>query len=213
MLSAKISISTEGNPNLDRQVTFALATALTAVAKEAQTAVRKTLHDHFQIRTNWDVQGPLAIKIKPATKQDLEAWVGTGFASLEKFLRQDTGIIVDLPQGRYFAIPTSNVRRTPRDLIRAMQRPKALRGKRDFIIKTRARGILVLFQRIGHGKRSRSKARSTHGDPNMIALYVLYPERKIKEVDVLFGPTVAVFEKRFADILAVQLQKAFATAR
>lgn len=197
---------------LGKQTKFATASALTLTAKEVQKRTQKEIRGSFQVRTDWDVRGPLAVKVKPATKQDLSAWIGTGFEALEKFVEKENGVIVDLPQGRYFAIPTSNVRRTKRDLIRKAQRPKALMGKRDFIIKTRKRNILVLFQRRGR-KGRRSSSRSTHGDPNLFAMYVLYPHRKIKEKDFLFGPARKVFESRFASVLAQQLEKAFATAR
>jgi hypothetical protein len=212
MLSTTLKINLTGSmTELGKQTNFAAASALTLTAKEVQKRVQKEIHGSFQVRTDWDVRGPLAIKVKPATKQDLVAWVGTGFEALEKFVEKENGVIVDLPQGRYFAIPTSNVRRTKRDLIRKAQLPRALIG-RDFIIKTRKRNILVLFQRRGR-KGSRSKNRSAHGDPNLFAMYILYPQRKIKEQDFLFGPSRQVFEGRFASILAQQFEKAFATAR
>jgi hypothetical protein len=202
MIGQQIKISIQGDPHLDKQTRFALASALTLTAKDAQTEVRNTIRGNFQIRNDWDVRGPLAIKVRPATKTDLAAWVGTGFVDLEKFMRQESGVVVDLPQGRFFAVPTKNVKRTKRELIRAAQRPRALLGKRDFIIKTKARGVLVLYQRQGRGHNSR-----------MVAMYVLVPARRIREVDVLFGPTMKVFEKRFAPILEQQLKIAFATAK
>ena len=202
MISTRTKVSISGNRELDKQTRFGVVGALTAVTKEAQSAVQKKIRGSFTVRNDWDVRGPLAIKVRPATKQDLSAWVGTGFEQLEKFMRQESGVIVDLPQGRYFAIPTTNVRRTKRDIIQRGQRPRALIGKRDFIIKTRKRGVLVLFQRRGRGKNSR-----------LVALYVLYPRRKIKEIDVLFGPTLKVFEKRFASILEQKISQAFATAK
>jgi hypothetical protein len=201
--TAEITVTAKGDPDFDKQTRFALASALTLTAKEAQAASIREIEGSFTIRTNWDKPSNIfGVRVQPATKQNLVAIVGTAADWLEKFMRHPEGVVVDLPQGKYFAIPTKNARRTKRDIIQKGQRPLALLGKRDFIIKTKNKGILVLFQRRGRGRNSQ-----------MIAMYVLYPARKIHEKDVLFGPTQRVFEKRFADILAVQLQKAFATAR
>lgn len=202
MISQEIRVSIQGDPHLDKQTRFALASALTLTAKEVQAEVKKTIRGNFQIRNDWDIRGPLAIKVRPATKQDLSAWVGTAFADLEKFMRQPSGIVIDTPRGQFFAVPTKNVKRTKRELIRAAQRPRALLGKRDFIIKTKARGVLVLYQRQGRGKNSR-----------LVAMYVLIPRRRIREVDLFGEPPRRVFEKRFAAILDQQLKVAFATAR
>jgi hypothetical protein len=191
-----------GNPDLGKQTKFAIASALTLTAKEAQVEVRKSLRSNFQIRNDWDVRGPMAIKVRAATKTDLSAWVGTGFEDLEKFLRQPSGIVVDLPRGRYFAVPTKYVKRTKRDLLRAAQRPRALMGKGDFLVESKARGILILYQRQGRGRNARN-----------VPMYLLVPARKIHEVDFLFGPTMKVFQKRFAPILEQQLKVAFASAK
>jgi hypothetical protein len=198
MLRANLKLSIKGNLNLDKQTTFALYSSLTLTAKEAQTGVRKAIRSAFTVRTDWDVRGPLAIKIQPATKQKLFTLVGTGFEELEKFVREKPGsIVLKLPRGEFIAIPTTNVRRTKRDLIRAAQRPKALRGKRDVVLPMKSGKGMVLFQRKG-----------AKGD--LVPLYLLVPRARIREKDVLFGPTRTVFEKRFAAILAQQMIKAFA---
>jgi hypothetical protein len=204
MLSAKISISLQGNPHLDKQTTFALASSLTQVAQEAQTAVRDAIEGNFTIRTNWDKSGPYAVKIQPATKQNLEALVGTAADWMEKFMREDQGgIVVNLPQhGRFLAVPTKEARRTKRDLIQKRDRPRSFIGKRDVILPMKSRKGFVLFQRRGRGHNSK-----------LVALYILTPLAHIKQKDVLFGPTIKVFEQRFPTIFEQQLQRAFATAR
>jgi hypothetical protein len=143
------------------------------------------------------------VKVKPATKIDLNAWVGTAADWLEKFIREPAGaMVVKLPAGEFLAVPTSNVRRTKRDLIRAAQRPRALKGKRDFLIPLRHGRGFVLMQKQGRGTQARN-----------VALYLLLPQAKIREKDVLFGPTQRAFEKNFARIFTAQLENAFATAR
>lgn len=214
MLSAKISISTQGNPNLDKQTTFALASSLTMVAKEAQTAVRDAIEGNFTIRTNWDKAGPYAVKVQPATKQNLAAVVGTAADWLKKFMREDAGgVVINSPtHGHFLAVPTTNVRRTKRQIIKAMERPRALRGKGDIVLPLKKGGGFVLLQHVG--PRARLSARNPkYANSGLVALYILTPVARIKQHDVLFGPTLKVFEKRFAAILAQQIQKALATAR
>jgi hypothetical protein len=213
MINSTISVSIKGNPNLDKQSTFALASSLTMVAKEAQVVVRDAIESNFTIRTSWDRTGPFSVKIQPATKQDLVAVIGTAADWLEKFLREDQGaIVINHPRGQFLAVPTSAVRRTKRQIVRALDRPRNLRGKGDIVLPLKKGGGFVLLQRVG--PRARLDARNPrYPKSRLVALYVLTPAAKIRQKDVLAGPVIKVFEKRFADILEQQLKKAFATAK
>lgn len=201
MFSAKITTSIVGNPHLDKQTIFALASGLTLTAKEIQAATIKEIEGSFTVRTNWDKPSNIfGVRIKPATKQKLDAWIGTAADWLEKFIKEPAGsIVLKLPQGEFLAIPTSNVRRTKRDLIRATQRPQAIRGKRDVLLPMKSGKGFVLFQ-----------AKGPRGRGNLVALYFLVPRAKIREKDVLFGPATKVFQRRFGAIYYQQLRKAFA---
>lgn len=201
MFRAKITTSIIGNKELSKQTIFALASGLTLTAKEIQAETIKSIEGSFTVRTNWDKPSNIfGVRIKPATKQKLEAWVGTAAEWLEKFIREPAGsIVIKLPRGEFIAIPTSNVRRTKRDLIRALQRPQRLRGKRDVVLPMRKGGGFVLFQEQGRGRNVKR-----------VALYMLVPRAKIREKDILFGPAVKVFQKRFSTIYYQQLKKAFA---
>jgi len=206
MFRSTLKVSTSGL-DMNKQTVFALAAALTQTAKQGQTAVLKALDASqggaFTLRTGWSRVGPFAVRARPATKLNLEAWVGTAAEWLEKFIRGPAGsVVIRLPQGEFIAVPTSQVRRTKRDLIRATQRPKAIRGKRDFLVPLRHGRGFVLMQKQGRGKQQKN-----------VALYVLVPRVKIKERDVLFGPVRRVFEKQFSKNLTAQLERAFATAR
>ena len=201
MLSARIKVSTIGNREFDKNTRFALASSLTLTAKEIQTATIKRIESSFTIRNNWDKPtNALGIRIKPATKEKLEAWIGTAAAFLEKFVREPEGsIVLKLPQGEFLAIPTSNVRRTKKDIIRATQRPQRLRGKRDIVLPMQSGKGFVLFQEQGRGVNRK-----------LVALYLLVRRAKIREKDVLYGPAKTTFERRFAKIYEDQLKKAFA---
>jgi hypothetical protein len=59
---------------LQRQVKFAMAVALTKTAKDVQLMLQGTLHNSFTIRSTWASKG---IRIKPARKNNLTAEVGS----------------------------------------------------------------------------------------------------------------------------------------
>ena len=204
MLQGKISVSIVGNKHLDKQTTFALASSLTMTAKEIQTETINTIEGAFTVRTNWNKpSNALGVRVKPATKQKLETWIGTAADFLEKFVREPAGsIVLKIPQGEFLAIPTTNVRRTKRDIIRATQRPQKLRGKRDFVLPMKSGKGFVLFQEQGRGVNTKR-----------VALYILVRRAKIREKDVLFAPAKRVFEKRFPQIYENQLRRAFAGAK
>lgn len=205
MFRVKLTTSIRGNRELNKQTAFALASSLTFTAKEIQAATIKALDKGqggaFDIRTGWTKPSNVfGIRTKPATKTNLKAVIGTAAEWLEKFVREPAGsIVLKLPRSEFIAIPTSNVRRTKRDLIRAMQRPQAIRGKRDIVLPMRSGKGAVLFQEQGRGRNVKR-----------VALYFLVPRARIRERDVLFGPAKRIFEKRFAKIYEQQLKKAFA---
>lgn len=180
-----------------KQVRFALASALTAVAKEAQFASISSVERAFTVRNNWlQPSNAMGLKVLAATKEDLSAAVVTRADWL--VLHEEGG--TKKPAGSSLAIPTRNVRRTKRDMIRRTQRPKALRGKRTFVLPTK--NGPVLFQRKGRGKRS-----------TVTALYRLKPSARIRRQSTVVEPTARVFERRFDAVFEGQLRRAFRTAR
>lgn len=203
MISTTLTVKPVGSTELDKQTTFACASALTKTGKEVQSAQIKATDEKLTVRNDWDKRGPLAFKVQPATKSNLACVIGTAADFLEKFVREPEGsIVIKVPEGEFLAIPTSNVRRTKRDIIRAMQRPRNLRGKRDIVLPMRNGHGKILFQRQGR-----------KGNSRLVALYVLVKRAKIKERDILIGPAENVFQNRFPIIYAQQVAQAFATAK
>jgi hypothetical protein len=193
-----------GIRNPEKQIRFAIASACTKGAKAVQAADVKAIEGAFTIRTRWDVVGPYAVKVQAAKKDDnpIVALVGTGADFIEKFIREPEGsTVIKLPQGEFIAIPTSNVRRTKRDIIRAMQRPRALRGKDDFVIPLK-NGTLGLFQR--QGRKGQKKA---------VLLYRLVKHARIKERDVLFGPAQKTLDAQLLGLYQQGVAQAIATAK
>lgn len=165
---------------MGKQLPFAIAKGLTQTAKDAQSEILSELPNKFTIRGTWsNPRNKFGVKIKPATKTKQTASVGTNADWLKL---QETGG-VKIPKGENIAIPTENVRRTKRQIIQRSQRPKALRGKRDVVLKTN-RGA-VLFQRKYKGKRSK-----------LVALYNLEPRARIRRVSPIIEPATRTVRSR-----------------
>lgn len=195
-----ISVTVKKNfssSSVAKQLPFAIASALTKTVKQAQTEIINTLDDKFTLRNSWyKPSSPLGIKVKPAKKNDLRAEVGTNFDQLEKF---ETGRD-KTPRGSHLAIPTGNVRRTKRDIIRRSQRPNSLRGKRTFVLNTKAGK--VLFQRKYKGKRSQ-----------IVALYNLETRARIKQNSPVINPAKRTIIRSLGKNLHEALANALKTAR
>lgn len=181
--------------DLAKQFQFALAKTLTAVAIEARDASIAEIKGTFTIRNTWVNPGSaVGIKALPASKLDLESAVAT---------RADWLIAHEVegekkPRGKNLAVPTSNVRRTKRQIIQKTQRPKNLRGA--IVIKTDSGPIL--FQRTGKGAASR-----------LLPLYRLIRRARLKKTHVFFDPISKTVGKRFDPIFYAQLRRAIATAK
>lgn len=193
-----------GIRNPEKQIRFAIASACTKGAKAVQAANKRAIRSAFTVRTNWDERGPYAVKVQAAKKDDnpVVAMVGTGADFIEKFIREPEGsTVLKLPQGEFIAIPTTNVRRTKRDLIRAAQRPRALRGKDDFVVPFK-NGTLGLFIRKGR-----------KGQKKSVLLYRLVKRARIKERDVLFGPAKKTLDAQLLGFYQQGVAQAMATAK
>ncbi len=181
-----------------KQVTFALAATLTAVAKEAQKGVIGSIEHTFTVRNTWlQPSNRFGIKVLPATKDDLTAAVAT---AADWLVGHEEGAD-KLPRGQFLAIPSANVRRTKRDIVQKGQRPQALRGKRDVVLPLKGGGM-GLFQRRGRGKNER-----------LVFLYRLVKRAHIRKQPTVVPPTVKVFEQRFNSLFEQKLREAIRTAR
>jgi hypothetical protein len=196
MITGSVKIkSSKGS--VEKQVTFATAQALTQTAKDAQAAVIKSVESTFTVRNNWTKpSNKFGIKIIPATKDKLQSGVATDADWL--ILHETSG--TKTPEGKSIAIPTENVRRTKRQLIQKSQRPGALRGKRDVVLRTKAG--LVLYQRRGR-----------KGATRLVALYRLEPRARIKQQSTVVAPTEKTVQAKLSNNFYQALQNAIATAR
>ena len=183
---------------IGKQLPFAVASALTATAKDAQTEIDSELGDKFTLRNNWwKANTPLGIKIKPAKKTDQSAEVGSNFDALEKF---ETGADKTPRGGSRLAVPTDNVRRNKKQIIPRGARPNALRDKRTFVLQTR--NGPVLFQRKFKGKRSR-----------IVALYNLERRVRIRKNSPVIEPALKAIRANLDKNFLAALEKALKTAK
>lgn len=198
-----------------RQLPFATARALTMTAADAQKQIRAEMPNKFTIRRPWVLQG---VRTERATKQNLTAWVYHKDAYMP---RQETGgTKVGKPGGGNFssddlpvasgrrvrkvsgrvAVPTQNVLRTKRELIRKSDTPQGL-GTKAFVIEGR-NGTQLLARRFAKGKRA-----------GLRVLYVLKPRTYIKPRWGFADTVERVARTRFYTNLQTALEQAMQSRR
>jgi hypothetical protein len=178
-----------------RQLRFATAVALTRSAREVQAEVRKNMPSRFTLRRDWVLKGIQVEKAKPA---DLVATV----FSRDTFMGLQEAGGPKSPLRNYLAIPTKAVRRTPRDIIRKADRPKALGDKAE-VVEVKGHKYLAL-------KKAR---RGRNGNGQLRLLYLLVPRAQIKARLGLAQDGMQVVRARFPDLLRQALAEAVARAR
>lgn len=126
------------------QIPFATAKTLTALAKDSQLAVQRTMPSRFKLRNR--AFPKVAIKIVAARKRDWPrqvAVVGSPFASLAL---QETGGIKRSRSGGALAIPTSKVRRGARGVALGNRPRSQIRSGKARVTED-SRSIVRVFKR------------------------------------------------------------------
>ncbi len=177
-----------------KQFRFSVAKALTTTAAQVQAEVKRNMPSRFTLRRDWIVKG---IRMKPASKTRLEASV----FSTDKFMGlQEIGGDKS-PLRNFLAIPTSMVKRTPRDLVKRGDRPAAL-GDRASVVEVNGNKYLAL-----------KKPRKAANGQRLRLLYLLVPRANIKERLGLRKDGVKVARARFVENLRTALADALRTAK
>ena len=180
--------------NVAKQFTFALASALTATAKRAQTNTIGDIRNTFTVRNTWVNPGnAMGIKVLPASKMDLSTAVVT---RADWLIPHEEGA-TKKPQGNYLAVPTRFVRRTKRDIIRKTQRPRNLKEGKTVVLPLRNGGRMIFERR----------------NKRLVPLYRLIRQAQIDEAPTLTEQTLKTFEKEFEPLLYQKLRMALATAK
>lgn len=180
-----------------KNIRFGTAVGLTRTAQDGQDASISSIEKTFTTRTNWYKKGnKFGVKIQAAKRDNLTAAVKTSAPWLPM---HETGG-TKRPKNKFLAIPTTNVRRTKRQLIAPSQKPLALKSKRTFIINT-SKGK-ILFQRKGKGRRGL-----------LTALYAFEPKARIRKQSTFYEPVDRVVKRKIHGNIAREIQKALLTAK
>ena len=177
-----------------QQLNFAVSKAINRTAMDVQAAVRQAMPQRFTLRSNWVVQG---IRVEFSNKRKLEAIV----YSRDRFMKLQEYGGVRHPFGNYLAIPTTLVRRTPRDKIRRADTPKGLGDKAEVVTVGRRRYLALKKRRRG---RSGNELR---------LMYLLLPQASIQRRLGLIDDGLRVSRLNFSTRLREELAEAIARAR
>ncbi|MDX2074691.1 MAG: hypothetical protein SFX19_10085 [Alphaproteobacteria bacterium] len=189
-----------------KQLPFTIAKALTQTAKDVQGEVQRNMPRRFTLRRDWIVKG---IRIKPATKQNLEALVYSRDSSFMG--RQEHGgeKIPMQAGGKYILVPLSNVRRSKSQIISKSDLPQNL--KNAFVI-TASDGRKYLAVRRGR-KAAGVQGRARGGRGQVVLLYELVKSARIKPRLGLVSDGMRVAKDKFISNLYAAAEEAMRTAR
>lgn len=176
-------------PGIEKQTRFALATTMTALAKESQAAAIDAIHDRFTVRGNWvEPSNRFGVRIKSATVKKLEASVGT---DADWLVKHETG--KDRTGG--VAVPTSAIRPNITDKITKSKRPRNLKNAFKLTTST---GATSLFRKVRRA---------------LVPLYRLVRTARIEKQSTVIEPTIETFEQKLPRTFAQKLAAAFRSAK
>lgn len=182
-------------PGIEKQVTFATAVTLTALAKKGQKTSIADIEDTFTVRGNWaQPSNKFGVKISPATKGKLESTVGT---AADWLVPHETGA-TKTAEGGDIAIPTKEIRPNIANKISRAKRPKSLTKA---FVTTFKSGHRAIVERV-------TKARLP-----LRILYHLVSSARIKKNPTVVEPTLEVVEKELGKTFADAIRKAFSTQK
>jgi hypothetical protein len=177
-----------------RQIPFAVASALTLTAKEAQKEIQADIPNRFRVTKKWWLQQqPTGIKVQPATKQ---RWWATVFTNAYFAPLQEAGGTKTPYRGSSIVAPSSNVRAATQ---RRSGGAKEARNKPG-----------VFFGKTRTGKTAMYRRKSKR---QVELLYVFMRTARVKKRFGFKQQAVATVRRVFSRILKQRLDQAIATAR
>lgn len=189
------------NPNIfdkiEKNVEFGYVRGLTRTAQKAQEDVTERIRGKFTVRNRWIEKGnKYGIKIQPAKRDELEASVWT---RADWLVKHEEGGTKEPTKSKNLVIPTENVKRNKRDIIKKSQRPRNL--KRSFVVKM-DNGQQLMMERFGKGKRSSTRV-----------LYVLEPKARIQKQGTFLAAAEKSATQHRDEIIAKSINDALRTMR
>lgn len=177
-----------------QQFAFATARALTQTAVEVQAEVKRNMPERFTLRRDWIVRG---MRVDKATKANLQARV----YSRDKFMGLQEHGGTKNPLRNFLAIPTSMVKRTPKDLVKKSDKPAAL-GDRASVVEVNGNKYLAL-----------KKPRKGANGQKLRLMYLLVPRAQMEKRLKLGEDGMRIARARFVKNLQRSLEEAVRTAR
>ncbi|MBF0142870.1 MAG: hypothetical protein HQL59_05360 [Magnetococcales bacterium] len=197
MVSVNENVIGRAFADLEKQLRFAAAQALTRTAQDAQEEVKRQLPERFTIRTGWLAKG---VRIRPANRNNLKAsvLVKDAFMAL-----QETGGDKISSFGDALGVPVG-ARPTPTAVTRPSKFPGALLTKKGFFIAPIAHGskTMGVWKRTGKGRGER-----------LTLMYVFEQKVRLKPRFGFRETVRKVAVERFPHRFAEALRQALASAR
>lgn len=207
-----ISWKVEGKiPDYAKQITFAAASTLTKVAGRSQDAADLALQEEFHIRSPWwKASNRYGIKIKRATKSDLESAVYTAADWLLEAEGFAAGVKVP-ERSQHLAVP--DVQETRHGISNVVKRTEKARYLLDHAAQTRAfkvvtrSGYTLILQRKG-GKGGRGGKTS-----RIVTKYIFRNAVKVPHQSAVVAPTIRTVLTYVGEIFAGEIANAIRTAK
>lgn len=214
---ARVEISIQSNikqvlPQIKDQLskknfTFALAKTLTNLAQESQAQVKREMPQKFTIRRPWVVNG---IRIRPATRDRLEAWVySLDSGGRRDFMtRQEYGGIKTPQGGKHIAIPLKAVKPTKKTIIPQYMKPKSLLMYGPQKNKTAQRAVSRAAAFKIKGKKPGQEWIMIRKNGRVQPAWLLAPRATIDRTNFLSDPTSKIVKARANILLMTNIRDA-----
>lgn len=208
-----IEVFVTGNKvDYEKQIRFAAASMLTKVAGMSQDASDAALQTEFHIRRPWWKSGArYGIKIKKATKADLESAVYTAADWLLEAEGYAAGVKVPDQHSGHLAVPVlGETRKTIQSVIPAKEKARYLLANaattRAFKVQTRSGYTLILQRKGGRGGRGGKTAK-------IVTKYIFRNSVKVPHQSAVIEPTRKTVLQYAGQVFGQQLESAFKTAK
>lgn len=207
MIQIKIdqaAVQRQMNDLVADQLPYATSRALTWLAVDCQTEIKRQLPQRFTLRNAWVKKG---VRMKAATKTRLQSEV---FHLDDYMERQEDGGI-KYPLGRHLAIPV-RVAGTARGIIKGNNRPKALLSKGSYKASRKKGGTHRVFK-IDESTPDRQRHGMHPGiymanGNNLMLLYRLIPKGNVKKRWEFETTCKQVVNSRFERLFQLSLSQA-----
>jgi hypothetical protein len=181
--------------NIGKQLPFALSKAINSTAEKIRTNTLQGAKAVLNIRGSWsNPRTKFGFNVKPSTKANLTAEI---YTKADWMVMQEDGGI-KTAKG-LIAVPTSEVRRSKKDIITKGNRPKMAKGAFKVTMKD---GKQFIAKRAGKGKNKR-----------LVVLYWLEKQANIKGVYKFHDIGMKTFKDNIEADMHSAIDYAMSTAR